>query len=56
MRAQLELLAKGLYKGPIDGKMSPEFRSALRDFQIRQGLAATGSMDNQTLARLGIAY
>ncbi len=56
MRVQLELKSRKLYDGPIDGRMSEGFRNALRAFQILQRLPDTGTMDNATLARLGIVY
>ncbi|WP_425493256.1 peptidoglycan-binding domain-containing protein [Microvirga zambiensis] len=56
MRVQVELRARGSYYGPIDGRLSADTQSAIRAFQTAQQLRATGYMDNETLARLGIAY
>jgi peptidoglycan hydrolase-like protein with peptidoglycan-binding domain len=56
MRVQLELRAKGIYSGAIDGKMTSDLRDAIRAFQIIQKLPETGSMDDGTLAKLGILY
>ncbi|WP_370988801.1 peptidoglycan-binding protein [Bradyrhizobium sp. DN5] len=56
MRVQLELKARKLYAGPIDGRISQELRDALRAFQILQRLPGTGTMDNLTLAKLGTIY
>jgi peptidoglycan hydrolase-like protein with peptidoglycan-binding domain len=56
MRVQLELKARNLYTGPIDGKITHEVRNSIRAFQILQKLPENGTMDNATLARLGIAY
>ncbi len=56
MRVQLELKARSLYDGQIDGRLSPELRASIRAFQILQRLPETGTMDNGTLAKLGIAY
>lgn len=54
MRVQVELLRLGYYKGKIDGKMGPATREALKAFQIAEFLPPTGTMDNVTLAKLGI--
>lgn len=56
MRVQLELKARSLYAGPIDGRITQELRDALRAFQILQRLPETGTMDNLTLAKLGLIY
>jgi hypothetical protein len=56
MRVQLELKARGLFTGVIDGKLSDELRNSLRAFQIVNRLPETGTMDNTTLSRLGIVY
>jgi hypothetical protein len=54
-QAQLELQREGLYQGRIDGIMGPETRQALRDFQQREGLRQTASLDRETLDRLNQA-
>jgi His-Xaa-Ser repeat protein HxsA len=54
IRVQTELTRLGYYKGKIDGNMGPDIKEALRAFQRAQGLSATGTMDNVTLANLGI--
>jgi peptidoglycan hydrolase-like protein with peptidoglycan-binding domain len=56
MRVQLELKARGLYAGPIDGRLTDDVRNSIRAFQIIQRLRETGAMDNETLAKLGIIY
>jgi peptidoglycan hydrolase-like protein with peptidoglycan-binding domain len=56
MRVQLELKARGFYAGPVDGRLTDEVRNALRAFQIVQRLPESGTMDNATLAKLGITY
>jgi hypothetical protein len=49
MRVQLELKARHLYAGPT-------LQNAIRAFQILQRLPETATMDNVTLAKLGIVY
>ncbi|WP_170849641.1 peptidoglycan-binding domain-containing protein [Tardiphaga sp. OK245] len=56
MRVQLELKTRGFYNGPVDGKLTQDVRDALRGFQIVNKLPDTGTMDNSTLAKLGIVY
>jgi peptidoglycan hydrolase-like protein with peptidoglycan-binding domain len=48
------LADRGLYTGPIDGVIGPATRSALAAFQRSSNLAATGRLDAQTLAALGV--
>ena len=43
----------GMY-GEIDGKMGPRTQAALRDYQQKQGLKATGQLDAETSAKLGV--
>ncbi len=52
---QQALKDKGFDPGPVDGRMGPHTKTALRDFQKKEGLKATGRMDNDTMARLGVA-
>jgi peptidoglycan hydrolase-like protein with peptidoglycan-binding domain len=52
---QEALKAKGNDPGPIDGRMGPKTRAALKAFQEGSGLKATGQLDNQTAEKLGIA-
>lgn len=51
-QAQRELMAEGLYRGPIDGALGPRTREALADFQLRDGLPRTATLDSRTAARL----
>jgi hypothetical protein len=51
---QQTLQDKGIDPGPIDGIWGPRTSAALRDFQQNQGLDATGQLNAQTLAALGI--
>lgn len=51
-QAQQQLRSQGLYNGAIDGQLGPEMKSALLQFQQRNGLPQTGTLDQQTSARL----
>jgi peptidoglycan hydrolase-like protein with peptidoglycan-binding domain len=46
----LHLLGHGV--GAIDGSATPEFEAALRSFQLKNGLAETGELDDATQAAL----
>jgi peptidoglycan hydrolase-like protein with peptidoglycan-binding domain len=50
---QSNLQAQNLYTGPIDGIVGPKTKSALRQYQQREGLTPTGQIDTTTLQRLG---
>lgn len=52
--AQQALQARGFPVGAVDGQMSPNTQEALRDFQRRNGLSATGELNQETLAALNI--
>ena len=45
---QIALTARGLYAGPVDGIAGPATVSALRTFQRRRELPATGRLDRRT--------
>ncbi len=53
-KVQEALKAKGNDPGPIDGKMGPKTRAALKEFQQASGLKATGQLDSQTAEKLGV--
>ena len=53
-RAQTELKSLGFYYGEIDGAMSVETLSALKRYQIRNGLEVTGALDAQSKEALGL--
>ena len=50
--AQQQLKFSGLYRGSLDGKMSPETQQALQRFQQQRGLRSTGALDDETMAAL----
>jgi len=50
--AQQALRDKGFDPGPVDGTMGPRTTAAVRDFQSKEGLTATGQLDADTRARL----
>jgi peptidoglycan hydrolase-like protein with peptidoglycan-binding domain len=52
IQAQQALKQKGLYNGPVDGKVGPETRSAISQFQKQNGLQQTAQLDEQTLDNL----
>jgi peptidoglycan hydrolase-like protein with peptidoglycan-binding domain len=53
-KVQQALKDKGQDPGAIDGVMGPKTKEALKAFQEKQGLKATGSLDEQTKKALGI--
>jgi peptidoglycan hydrolase-like protein with peptidoglycan-binding domain len=53
-KLQEALKAKGNDPGPIDGRMGPKTRAALKAFQEANGLKATGQLDSQTADKLGL--
>jgi peptidoglycan hydrolase-like protein with peptidoglycan-binding domain len=53
-QVQQALDSKGFNPGPVDGRLGPETKSALNQFQQKQGLQQTGTADEETLAALGV--
>jgi peptidoglycan hydrolase-like protein with peptidoglycan-binding domain len=51
---QQALKDKGHDPGEIDGKMGPKTQAALRDYQSKEGLKATGRLDAETMTKLGV--
>jgi peptidoglycan hydrolase-like protein with peptidoglycan-binding domain len=52
---QQQLQQQGFYKNAqVDGKWGPHTRRAVRSFQHAKGLPASGHLDQQTLAVLGV--
>lgn len=54
-RVQIALLAQDLYHGPINGVVGPALRTALRGFQTKRGLEATGTITPATLDALMVS-
>jgi peptidoglycan hydrolase-like protein with peptidoglycan-binding domain len=52
-QVQLGLRDKGFDPGPIDGVAGVRTKEAVRNFQDRYGMKASGEIDNQTLYALG---
>jgi lipoprotein-anchoring transpeptidase ErfK/SrfK len=50
--AQLALTRAGISPGSIDGVLGSQTRSALRAFQLMEGLPVTGALDTETELRL----
>jgi hypothetical protein len=52
---QTQLQRDGYYAGPIDGQLGPMTRQAIAAFQADHGLAITSTVDEPTLATLGLS-
>src|SRR5262249_14207963 len=50
--AQEALKTQGFDPGPIDGRMGPRTRAAISDYQRRENLPVTGTLDTATMAKL----
>ena len=53
-RAKLITQAQATLGVPTDGKMTPETRAALKQFQQSKGLKPTGELDKRTVTALGL--
>jgi len=53
-KAQEILKQKGLYSGEISDKLNADVRAAIRKFQQDNGLKATGTLNRETLEKLGV--
>lgn len=53
--AQNMLKQKGVYSGEASGKMSAEFRTAVKSYQKENSLKQTGSLNRATLEKMNIA-
>jgi Putative peptidoglycan binding domain len=54
VNVQTQLANDGYYSGPIDGVLGPMTREAIAAFQADHGLAVTSTVDEPTMARLGL--
>ena len=54
MNVQTQLSNDGYYSGPIDGVLGPMTREAIAAFQADHGLAVTSTVDEPTMATLGL--
>ncbi|WP_158442040.1 peptidoglycan-binding protein [Novosphingobium sp. B-7] len=54
-RVQIALLAQDFYRGPINGVVAPALRTAIRGFQSKRGLEATGTITPATLDALMVS-
>jgi peptidoglycan hydrolase-like protein with peptidoglycan-binding domain len=52
--AQEALRAQGISPGPIDGRMGPRTRAAISDYQRRENLPVTGTLDDATMSKLNV--
>jgi Putative peptidoglycan binding domain len=52
---QERLQREGYYTGPIDGELGPMTRQAITAYQSDHGLAVTSTIDQPTLATLGLS-
>jgi peptidoglycan hydrolase-like protein with peptidoglycan-binding domain len=53
-RVQQELRALGFDAGPVNGDFGTKTQAALAQFQLSRAIPASGQLDDQTLAELGI--
>lgn len=54
-QVQQQLSSQGYDTGPVDGILGPKTQSSLRKFQQDRQLQASGRLDAQTLAELGVS-
>ena len=52
--AQEQLHILGFYTGRIDGDLSGDAQAALTQFQLSRNIPASGALDDETIAELGI--
>ena len=53
-QAQQALKDKGLNAGPVDGRWGPQTQQAVKAYQQQNQIQASGQLDRETLASLGI--
>ena len=54
-RVQEQLRALGFHPGPANGDFGTKTQAALAQFQLSRTIPASGQLDEQTLAELGVA-
>ena len=54
-QVQQKLKGQGHDAGPVDGIMGPKTQAGLKEFQSAKGLKATGQLDRETIAALGVS-
>lgn len=54
LQAQKILKGKGMYGGEQSGKMSDDFRAAVRKYQESEKIAVTGTLNRETIEKLAI--
>jgi lipoprotein-anchoring transpeptidase ErfK/SrfK len=55
LEAQIALERQGVSSGPLDGRLGPQTRAAVRAFQQREQLPVTGELKPETQLRLTLA-
>jgi hypothetical protein len=55
VNVQTQLAHEGYYSGPVDGVLGPMTRQAIAAFQADHGLAVTSTVDEPTMATLGLS-
>lgn len=55
VNVQTQLSRNGYYNGPVDGVLGPMTRQAIAAFQADHGLAVTSTVDEPTMATLGLS-
>jgi len=55
VNVQTQLSRDGYYSGPIDGVLGPMTRQAIAAYQADNGLAVTSTVDEPTMASLGLS-
>lgn len=55
MEAQKLMKGKGIYSGEATGKLDPTTRASLKAYQEANGLKGTGTLNQVTLEKMGIA-
>ena len=53
-KVQETLRDKGYYAGEIDGRMGPQTREGIRQYQKSENLPVTGHLDAETSGKLGV--